>query len=319
MNLNDALHGFIEAAQADNLAKTTIKWYAALLTPLVADFNQSGDSVVETVTTVRLRQYIVSLRERETRYGEQRPEKAGGLAAETISSHIRALHRFWKWCSVEYDMPNPAAKIKHPGKGKSVPKGIAPDDLRNMLFAALENEDEIAAARDTAIIMLLADSGCRAGGLLSLDVRDVNLEKRTAVVVEKGDKLRRIYFLPITALALARWLAMRPSTDDPALFVSLKNGAVVGRLKYSGLYQVLKRVAARAGVQGRFNPHSLRHGFARDYLLNGGDLATLAQILGHSSVEVTAHYYALFEQNQLAAQHDKFSPMAAIEIERYSP
>lgn len=312
MNLSDALESFLQAGKADNLARSTLTWYAALLRPMVADLAASGHTTLESVTTVRLREYIVSLRERQTRYGEQRPEVVGGLSAESVASNIRALHRFWRWCADEYDIQNPAARIKHPGKGKTVPKGIASDDLRNMLFKALENEDVSAAARDAAMIALLADSGCRAGGLLSLNVKDVDLERRSALVIEKGDKLRRVYFLPITAIALARWIALRPETQEAALFVALKNGHPVGRLKYSGLYQALKRIAARCGIRGRFNPHSFRHGFARDYLLNGGDLATLAQILGHSSVTTTAHYYALFEQTELAAQHNRFSPMGKV-------
>lgn len=306
MNLSDALESFLQAAKADGLSDKTVIWYSAMLRPMVASLDVQD---VADVTTANLRGYIVSLRERTTRHGHQRPAQEGGLSAESIASNVRALHRFWRWASDEYDIDNPARKIKHPGKGKSTPKGIIPADMSALLRAALQNDDMAAAARDAAIIALLADSACRAGGLLSLDVKDVDLEKRTAIVLEKGNKLRRIYFLPFTALALARWIALRPAVSETALFVALKHGAVLGRLKYSGLYEALKRIARRAGVQGRFNPHSFRHGFARDYLLNGGDLATLAQLLGHSSVTTTAHYYALFEQSQLAAQHDKFSPM----------
>lgn len=308
MNLSDALESFLQAAKADGLSDKTVVWYAAMLRPMVAALDAQVADVAD-VTTAILRGYIVSLRERTTKYGDQRPAQNAALSTETVASHIRALHRFWRWVSDEYDIPNPAGRIKHPGKGKNTPKGIIPADMSALLHAALENDDVVVAARDAAIIALLADSACRAGGLLSLDVKDVDLEKRSAIVLEKGSKLRRIFFLPFTALALARWIAMRPVIDETALFLSFNNGAVRGRLMYSGLYQVLKRVAARAGIAGRFNPHSFRHAFARDYLLNGGDLATLAQILGHSSVEVTAHFYAIFEQSQLAAQHDKFSPM----------
>ena len=77
----------------------------------------------------------------------------------------------------------------------------------------------------------------------------------------------------------------------------------------SGLNQALKRLARRAGVTGRCNPHSFRHGFARSFLQSGGDLATVAQILGHSSIRVTGDFYSAWSDKELAERHDQFSPI----------
>ena len=75
----------------------------------------------------------------------------------------------------------------------------------------------------------------------------------------------------------------------------------------SGVNQLLKRLKKRAGVTGRANPHSFRHGFAKDYLMAGGDLASLADLMGHESVETTKTFYAVFEQDDLRRKHDHFS------------
>jgi integrase/recombinase XerD len=63
----------------------------------------------------------------------------------------------------------------------------------------------------------------------------------------------------------------------------------------------------RAGVSGRANPHSFRHRFAIDYLMTGGDLASLADLVGHESVETTKAFYAIFERGDLKHKHDQFS------------
>jgi integrase/recombinase XerD len=70
---------------------------------------------------------------------------------------------------------------------------------------------------------------------------------------------------------------------------------------------MLKRLKQRAGLAGRANPHSFRHGFAKEYLMEGGDLASLADLMGHESVETTKSFYAVFEQDDLRRKHDQFS------------
>ena len=79
------------------------------------------------------------------------------------------------------------------------------------------------------------------------------------------------------------------------------------QLTASGVNQLLKRLRKRAGVTGRTNPHAFRHGFAKDYIMHGDDLGTLADPLGHEGVETTKSFYAVFEQEDLKRKHDQFS------------
>jgi hypothetical protein len=72
---------------------------------------------------------------------------------------------------------------------------------------------------------------------------------------------------------------------------------------------MLKRRAKRAGVQGRVNPHAFRHAFAREHIKNGGDLATLSQLMGHASVEITKANYAIFTMQELQEKHRRHSPV----------
>jgi site-specific recombinase XerD len=75
----------------------------------------------------------------------------------------------------------------------------------------------------------------------------------------------------------------------------------------SGASQLRTRLEKRVDVSGRANPHSFRHRFAIDYLMNDGDLASLADLMGHESVETTKAFYAIFEQGDLRRKHDRFS------------
>jgi site-specific recombinase XerD len=80
-------------------------------------------------------------------------------------------------------------------------------------------------------------------------------------------------------------------------------------LTSAGIYMMLKTLKKKTGVTGRVNPHSFRHGFAREYISRGGDISTLAKLLGHADMSITARYYAVFDEDELQGFHDRFTPM----------
>jgi site-specific recombinase XerD len=80
----------------------------------------------------------------------------------------------------------------------------------------------------------------------------------------------------------------------------------------TGLREILRRLKKRAGIAGRFNPHSFRHGYAREFLTNGGSMPALQQMLGHSSPNVTMMFYARWDINELVQQQEKHSPLQGL-------
>lgn len=292
---------YLRAARADGLRPTTIKWYQSLLLAFVA---WSDSRQLQTVTADDLRDYIIDLRTRESKFidAPQKPEQHGALSESTINGHITALHAFWSWVSREYGTDNPMKNIRRPKRRNPTPKAISAADYVALFNAA--GDDDISASRTRALLAVLADTGCRLGGLLSLTWSNVDLIKRRAVVVEKGGKSRNVSFTSYTARLLMNW---KLNTGDAThVFVSLETGQP---LTESGVNQLLKRLKNRAGVKGRVNPHSFRHNFAREYIRNGGDISTLAKLLGHSDINTTMMYYAIFTEDELADMHDQFSPM----------
>ncbi len=301
MLLEAALQEFLLACRADGLSPDTIHWYRSLLAVFCQQFPET--ELIE-ITTPMLRDYIVQLQERKTRYAgaKQRPKMKGGLSLESIAGHIRALHRFWRWVAAEYNLPNPMTNIRRPKRKFPKPKGVKLPDVEALLAAASTGRESV---RDRALIAFLFDTGCRVQGLVNLEPGQLDMDQHSAMVQEKAGPMRMVFFSEPTAELLAACLAERPE-GATTVFCSRLTGKA---LTANGVYQLLERLKQRADITGRVNPHAFRHGFAREYVMNGGDLATLSQIMGHSSVTVTASYYAVFSYDELAAKHSKFSPV----------
>lgn len=261
-----------------------------------------GDVEIEQITISDLRQWRANLAERKERWVNHcyRPSVPGGLSPWTIHSYIRIVRRFFKWLVEEGHLDhNPAARLELPPLPEEPPKAITEEDLYQLLDAAHNNP------RNYALLCMLADTAARVGAISSLRLEDLELENRRALVREKGrggGKRRYVYFSERTKKALEAYLRVRPAGSE-YLFVSRHGGAMTPH----AIYQVLRRLAKKAGVKGRFNPHAFRHGWARGALKNGADLGTVADILGHSSVEVTKRFYARWKDEELRERHEKFT------------
>lgn len=304
MLLSAAVLEFLVALQADGLSPATVKWYRSILRSLV---QQHPHDELTSLSAVTLRAYIVKLRDRLT-YTDapQKPRQNRKMALASVDSHVTALHSFWAWCAREYDIPNPMANIRRAPRRSPEVKAISPENFVKLFEAT---SDRVAGVRDRALLAFLADTGCRLGGVVSLKLDDLDVEGCRALVREKGNKTRTVVFTSITARFLASWLSVR-SKRTGYVFTSVVYPH--NPLSKDGVEQILKRLKHRAGVTGRVNPHSFRHAFAREYLRRGGDIVTLARLLGHSDVNTTAAYYAVFSQDELAELHEKYSPLRGL-------
>ena len=274
---------------AGEVSASTRRWYDQRLS-LFCDF--VGPVSVTDVTPATIRAYRAHLVDRE-------------LSVHYIHGCQRALRRLFSWLAREGMVGrNVAAEVPLIKLPAQAPKAISDDDVGRIL-ARLPHED----IRNRAIILLLIDTGCRVGGLVSLTMEAVNVPARYALVVEKGTKARRVYFTEMTAEAIALYKLVRPASESNALFVSPRGEEITA----NAVRQMLERVGERAGVQGKVNPHSFRHAFARSFLKNGGNLAALGRILGHApGSQVTAQYYAVWDDRELQEYHERYSPLANV-------
>lgn len=304
MTIEQALEEFLLAGRADGLRPATLKWYGRVIGALVKRF---AGCELTAITKHDMRQYIADMRERKA-YTDapQKPEQEESLSRDSIASYVTGLHRFWSWAAGEWKIDNPMKDIKRPKRPLPQPKAIDGADFVAMFSATKDTE---AGIRDRALLAFFADTGARLGGVLSLTVDRLHIEARKAYVHEKGGKSRVVFFTYFTAQLLARWLGVRKS-GDKHVFISPKTST---RLSESGLYQIWKRLKKRSKVIGRVNPHSFRHRFAREFILNGGDIATLAKMLGNS-IRVASLYYAVFDEDELRDMHDKFNAIDSLEL-----
>lgn len=312
MKLTEAINALVTATRADGRSAVTIAGYRESLGHLVAFL---GDREVESITLADLRTYAADLRDRHERFTDHpsRKKVAGGLSVFSIASRLRSVKRLFNWLTEEEILAeNPAKRLKLPKLPQKEPKAISPAAFAQLL-AATEG-DSVVQRRDRALLLVLADTGCRVGGLAHLRVQDVDLDAQMALVTEKAEKTRPVYFMPITADALRRWLEVRQAAPEVDwLFVNLGPKQTYPQLTEDAVGEALRRLKKTSGVTEPVTPHRFRHAFAREYLRNGGDLATLSRLMGHSSVEVTARYYAVFTPSELKDFHAKFSPVAGLQ------
>jgi integrase/recombinase XerD len=283
--LDGELQDFLLDRQARNLSPKTVDYYARSLI-VWRDFLRA-QKVTQTadVTATHIRRYIVHLTERG--------HNPGGVV--TLYTALRAyLH----WYSEEYTPANwnPLAKVKAPKQNKE-----RLDPLSLSHFSALvENcpRHSFRGDRDRALLMLLLDTGIRHQELTDLAVGDVDIHTGAVVVRSgKGRKGRAVFIGAKTRRALLAYYRYRESLDnDLALWVK-GDGE---RLTKSGIRQVVRRAAERAGVDEP-GMHEFRRAFAINSLRNGMDVATLQRLLGHSSLEVVNRYLALVEDDLRAA------------------
>lgn len=312
MKLSQALNLFLIAARGARRSPYTIRWYQQYIGRLIAFTN---DAKIEAVSVEKLRSFFAFLSDSAIKYTQHQYRKpvASGLSDATILGIWQAVRSLYNWCEEnEYitRQQNAARRLARPSVSKPEPKSVTNENLLAMLKAARKGGEQ--SKRDYALLLFLIESGCRVGGLISLTLENLNVRDGVAMVTEKGDKTRAVFFTSPTQVALRTWLKIHPRIVDYVFCT--ENGTQFTRW---GIRQILDRTKRRAGVVGKTNLHGWRHAFARLYIEGGGDLATLSDLMGHADVGITKKSYLVFVQKQLKKKHDAHSPLLGLNGENY--
>jgi site-specific recombinase XerD len=157
---------------------------------------------------------------------------------------------------------------------------------------------------------LLFSSGLRVSELVGLDRDHINTKRREFMVRGKGQKDRPIFISPEAASWIDKYLAMRTDNTKP-LFIrysgtkKVDNSGNFSRLTARSVQRMVARYALLAGITKHVSPHTLRHSFATDLLMNGADLRSVQAMLGHSNIATTQIYTHVTDPH-LKAVHEKF-------------
>jgi integrase/recombinase XerD len=307
MKLQDAIEKYLTNREARGCQPGSVKTYRKQMSAFRAYLASVAIEDVETVTRQHLEMFIDHER---TRAKQKQAHRAGPLSAVTTINCIKTMRTFFTW-AIDTDIvpANPTAKLDMPKRGRRLPKALKPHQVSRLLALPLP-------PREKAIIYVMIDTGLRLSEVSNLDLEDIDLSARTCEVRHgKGDKDRMTCFSEETLVILQQWLEVRKTDpENRALFLSQHSnvqGREGSRLTDKGLYQVIKRVAHEAKLDGIMHPHSLRHSFATLALDAGMKIQDLSMLMGHSDLRTTMIYWSVSTAG-LSRQHDRFSPVSRL-------
>ena len=299
--------------RTEGKSQATIDWYNLALKQLYGFLNgEERPAILAELGEVEVRQFILYLQGRNR--WQENPyvlNRQGKLKAISIQTYIRALKAFFNWMYKEGFTPeNRLVKLKPPKAPIKVVEILTQNEIAKVLGHI--DRDSFAGARDYAILLLFLDTGLRCGELRNAILSDTNIESGYLKVMGKGSKERIVPFGAVVQKVLLRYvLHFRPEPFNPAiinLFLTLDGKP----LTKNSVKMIFQRIAAKSGVK-RLHPHLCRHTFATNYLINGGDVFSLQQILGHTTLEMVRRYITLASA-QVTVAHRKFSPMDRLNI-----
>ena len=273
MNLEEGIAEYLASIAVERgLAAATVQAYRRDLT------DYSAFLAGQAPTPTLIDDFVTDLFER-------------GMAPATISRRVaavRGLHRFLVIEGSESD--DPTSMVMAPRPGLRLPKALEIDEMERLITAPEVGTP--LGRRDRALLEFMYASGTRVAEVVGLDVIDIDLEDRTALVTGKGSKQRLVPIGTHAVSAIQSYLPDRRTTlagrpDPGAVFLNVRGG----RLSRQGVWGIVRKAAKRAGLPAdSVSPHVLRHSAATHMVQGGADLRSVQEMLGHASISTTQVY-----------------------------
>jgi integrase/recombinase XerC len=254
-------------------------------------FLQENSFEPEDLSSPVITKWIISLRK-------------NGLGNRSIQRNISSLKNFYKFLFKSGLIEtNFFEAVQSPKIGETLPKALTPEDVEKLLSF---NPKSLSDIRDKAFLELLYSSGLRVSEAVNVNISSFESDFSFVKVLGKGQKERMLPVGRFAKDAILDWLDSRSKLDSSseALFLN-KYGK---RISIRAMQERIYRVSIIQGLSP-VSPHMLRHSFATHMLESSGDLRTIQELLGHSSLSTTQIYTKLDYQH-LAKIYDKSHPRA---------
>jgi len=264
------------------LSRNTLEAYRTDLQQFGVWLGEHGHSALE-VTHTQLTEFIGQL-------GTGERGKGKAVAPATVQRKVACLRSFYRHLRREEILEHdPTAELRAPRSAHKLPQVLSRAEVKRLLEAPRGTEPR--SLRDRALLELMYACGLRASEAIGLEVADVDLEDGVLRAQGKGSKERLV---PVgrEAVSAVRVYVERGRPRlvgdrvETRLFVNSRGTG----LTRQGLYKIVQRHAASAGLAGRMSPHTLRHTFATHLLAGGCDLRSVQEMLGHADIATTQIY-----------------------------
>jgi len=299
MYISELIIDFIEYVEVERgRSQKTAENYHLYLQRLV-EF--AGDIEVEKITSELVRKWRLWLNRYENDAGDS-------LNTLTQSYHLTALRSFLGYCAKRDIETLASDKIELP-RAKRKQVSFLTSEETERIISMVEPKNPIGL-RDKAILELLFSSGLRVSELCNLNRDHLNLSRGEFMVRGKGQKDRPVFVSPEATEWLALYLKGRADSAKP-LFIRYSGSRAAEadgeslRLTPRSVQRMVSGYAKLAGITKQVSPHTLRHSFATDLLMNGADLRSVQSLLGHSNIATTQIYTHVTDQH-LKEVHRKF-------------
>ncbi|MEX0881631.1 MAG: site-specific tyrosine recombinase/integron integrase [Candidatus Saccharimonadales bacterium] len=299
MNYDGAVAQYLEYLELEqNRSAKTIQNYSHYLTRL-SDF--AGEIKLKDINEELVRKWRLWLNRLGTNTSDE-------MAKVTQNYHLIALRSFLRFCTKRGWPTMAADKIELARTKRPQVTFLTGEELERL--AAQPDTSNVTGLRDRAIIELLFSSGLRISELVNLDRDHINLARREFMVRGKGQKDRPVFISPEAADWIKRYSDKRQDNTKP-LFIRYSGSKKVDlsgnyrRLTARSIQRMVSRYAKLAGITKHVSPHTLRHSFATDLLMNGADLRSVQAMLGHSNIATTQIYTHVTDPH-LKEVHQKF-------------
>jgi integrase/recombinase XerC len=289
--LNDINEYLVFVSQVKNLSENTTKSYERDLKKLYLFLEKLNITNYSDIKEEICSAWIGDL------YSQNNKPKS-------IQRHLSSAKGFFRFLKKNNLISSsPFELVTAPKSSNTLPDVLSPEDVEQLLNFKPSNTIEI---RDMAIVELMYSSGLRVSETVNINISDFEENMSFLRVIGKGSKTRLVPMGRFAINAINNWLNEREkiSNNTDALFLNSKGS----RLSVRSIQLRLKKMAIKQGLPP-VHPHMLRHSFATHMLESSGDLRTIQELLGHSSLSTTQIYTKLDYQH-LAKIYDKSHPRA---------
>ena len=308
MDISELVADFLESLEIEKGRSTkTVENYGLYLARFIdlitEDFEGQEMIKPSDITPEILRRFRLKLNRFSDNQNKER------LSALTQSYHLIALRGFFKYLAKRGIKSLDPSLIDLPRAAKKQVTFLHFDEIERLL-AEIPLDTE-SGLRDRAIIELLFSGGLRVSELCSLNRDSINLERREFMVRGKGKKDRPIFIDKSTAECIEDYLNMRTDTL-PAMFLNNSANQQIPstsgdfrRLTPRSIERIVQKYTRLAGITKHVTPHTMRHSFATDLLMNGADIRSVQSLLGHANISTTQIYTHITDPH-LKEVHEKF-------------